>query len=320
VQTNLFATNHKVFDAIIVGGGPAGIACALELSFCNVQSLLIDKGSRLGGQLLDIKCELMNFAAGNFKSGLELAAVLQKQVTARQHANILRLQERTVTGIEPGQPELSVLVDGDVYKTRTIVLCTGYRVRRLTIPGTAQFQDDIFYAENAHTHSPQPDRVAVLGSGDSALVAALALAPKAERVYLLNRSKRWRTRSEFLEQARNHAHIEIIENVDLLSLTGTAKMTGAHLSDKTTNRVRNLSFARLFVKIGYAPNTEIFKNQIELNDTGHVQVDGKGRTNVAGIFAAGDIIPAELPRVATACGSGAVAAQSVMFYLGKRLC
>ncbi|HEY9758074.1 MAG TPA: NAD(P)/FAD-dependent oxidoreductase [Oculatellaceae cyanobacterium] len=326
LQASLFASNHKVFDVIIIGGGPAGISCALELSFCNVESVLVDRAERWGGQLFEVYSPLDNFAAGYLSDGEILAKKLQEQLAAPQNAKILPLQGRNVQSIEA--EKLHVSVDGEIYKARALVLCTGYRVRKLSVPGVSQFQTDIVYRQRTKANSGEKSsssapvrltRIAVLGSGDNAVTTALELSGNADQVYLINRAKGWRSRSEHLELARSNTKIEIIENADLISLTGATKLTGAHLVDKASGRIRNLSFDKLYVRIGYQPNTEMFKNQVEMNETGHIITDRLGATSTKGVFAAGDIVAGSVARVATACGSGATAAESVMLYLGKRL-
>jgi thioredoxin reductase len=326
LQANLFATNHRVFDAIIIGGGPAGISCALELNFCNVEALLVDRAQRWGGQLFDVYGPLDNFAAGPVGDGEALARKLQKQLAAPQNSKILQLQGRNVERVDLEKLQLSI--DGEIYKANALVLCTGYRVRKLSVPGVSQFQEDIVYRERMQSNNAtkveqpeatRPARLAVIGGGDNAVATVVELAEKGNQVYLINRSTRWRARAEYLQQARSRPGIEIVENADLVSLTGATKLTGAHLVDKTSGRVRNLSFEKLYVKIGYEPNTEIFKNQVELDDSGHIVTSRLGATSAQGVFAAGDIVSGNVARVATACGTGAAAAEAVMLYLKKRL-
>ena len=316
MQPNLFATNHKIFDAIIVGGGPAGINCALELSYCNVECLIVDGSERLGGQLWQIGEEILNFAGGHFKNGSSMARSMQKQVDDCQ-SKISMLLGRTVESIDA--PKKTVLVGDEVYQAKTILLASGYRLRRLSLPGMSMFQADILYRDDQSTSVYAGKRVAVLGGGDNALMKSLSLAQSAEQVFLLNRSKRWRARKEFFDQASRHPRIEIIENTDLESLSGQAKLTGAKLTDKATGRIRNVAIDKIFVKIGFAPNTESFRGQVDMDSSGHIITDSNGQSSVAGVFAAGDIVAGGCPRIATACGGGAIAAQSMMLNLGSRL-
>lgn len=314
MQANLFTTNHRTFDAIIIGGGPAGINCALELSYCGVDCLVIHDGQALGGQLLEIGEEIQNFAGGHFKNGAALAKTLQKQA---ETAKIHLLLGRTADKIDSQKKTVSV--GDEVYQAGAILLCTGYRLKKLDLPGVSLFQQDILYRDDTQPSNYQGSRVAVLGSGDNALLKSIALAAYAEQVFLLNRSTHWRARSEYLKNARSQPRLEIIENTELQSLSGQAKLSGARLVDKSTNRIRNLSIDKIFVKIGYAPNTESFRGQVAMNETGHIITDRQGATSVKGIFAAGDLEALSLPRIATACGGGSIAAQSIMLYLGKRL-
>ena len=316
LQANLFATNHKTFNAIIIGGGPAGVNCALELNYCGVDCLIVDKEEQIGGQLWQIGEEIENFAGGNFKNGAAMAQSMHKQI-AKTGSQVSLLLGRTVESIDAQR--LTVTVAGDVYQSKTILLASGYRLKKMNLPGVNLFQQDIIYRDEQPVSVYAGSRVAVLGGGDNALLKSLDLAEAAEQVFLLNRSRVFRARGEFLTRAKLHPRIEIIENTELESLSGTSKLNGARLIDKSTSRIRNLSVDKIFVKIGYTPNTESFRGQIDMDETGHIITDNLGACSVAGVFAAGDIIAGSCPRIATACGGGAIAAQSIMLSLGRRL-
>ena len=158
-----------------------------------------------------------------------------------------------------------------------------------------------------------------MGGGDNALMKALDLAKVAQHVYLINRTNKWRARSAFLDAAKSDNKIEILENTEIKSLSGESRLSGAVVVSKLDAVQRNLSLEKLFVKVGYSPNTEPFKGQVAMSESGYLIVDKGRQTNVTGIFAAGDIVAESCPRVATACGDGAMAAESMQIYLGKRL-
>ncbi len=147
MQENLFATNHKVFDAIIVGGGPAGINCALELKYCGVECLLVNNDQQLGGQLLQIGEEIINVAGRSFKNGPAMAKRMHRQVqdpnTPSNPSNpnvskIKLLLGRSVDSIDA--KKMTISISEDVYQTRVILLCTGYRLKKLGMPGISKFK------------------------------------------------------------------------------------------------------------------------------------------------------------------------------------
>lgn len=313
MQANLFATNHRVFDAIIIGGGPAGINCALELSYCGVDCLLINSSELIGGQLFEIGEELVNFAGGYFKDGASLAKTMQK-LAEKARINVL---VGVATKIDAEKKTVSV--NGDVYQGRTLLLCTGYRLKKLDLPGVSLFRDEIFYRDETAVTEYAGCRVAVLGGGDNALLKALSLATAVEQVFLLNRTNHWRARRSYLEKAQSEPRIEIIQNTDLVSLSGASHLNEIRLADKSTGRFRNVAVDKIFVKIGYAPNTEAFVGQVEMDKSGHIIIDESGQTSVKGVFCAGDIVANSVPRIATACGTGSTAAQSMQIFLGSRL-
>jgi thioredoxin reductase (NADPH) len=311
---NLFNSNAQVFDAIIIGGGPAGISCALELTYCKINCLLVEKNRELGGQLLGIR-EVANFAAGYFKDGTVLA---RNMTRLAENMKLNLLLEHAVERIEISQGTKVILINGEKYLAKSIVIATGVRLKMLELPGLSLVADDVLYRDQSAPEQFSNMRVAIIGGGDNALDKALELAQTAGQVFLVNRSNRWRCRLDLLQAARQNARIEILENVAVESLSGVGRLRSACLIDKSTGRIRNLSVDKLFIKIGYAPNTEALRGQIALDSDGYIQANSFGETSVPGVFAAGDVVSGVVPRIATACGTGSTVASALQLHLGAR--
>ncbi len=290
------------------------MSCALELSYCDVECLVIHDSERLGGQLWQISDQLLNLASGYFKDGASLAQSMQKLLEKTQ---IRLLLSHNVSSVDAENK--TVMVNSELYRAKTILLATGYRFKRIDLPGASLFQKDIFYGHDSPVSGVVKKRLAVLGGGDNAVMKALALSDLAEQVFLLNHSNHWRSRAKDLEVARLNKRIEIIENTELESLSGVDSLSGARLIDRNTGRFRNIAVDALFVNIGYAPNTELVRHQIAVDDTGHIVTDRWGRCSVSKIYAAGDIVAEGGARIATAFGSGSKAAMAIQLDLGLRL-
>jgi thioredoxin reductase (NADPH) len=306
--------DNKIYDAIIIGGGPAGISCALELSYCDVECLLICRDEQLGGQLWEIGGELINFAGGYFKNGGLLAKQLEEHT---KKTKIEIVKNKTVDRIDARNKY--VFCGQETYSARTILISSGLRLKSLDMPNSGPLKQDIIYRDDKDLSGYANIQVAVVGGGDNALMKALDLAGVARHVYLINRTDKWRARSAFLDSAKKNGKIEILENTEIKNLAGEAKLSGATVMNKLDGKQKQLTFEKLFMKIGYVPNTEPFKGEITMNESGYLITDRSRQTSEPGIYAAGDILSDSCPRVATACGDGAMAAESMQIHLGKRL-
>jgi thioredoxin reductase (NADPH) len=304
-------SNHRLFDTIIVGGGPAGLSAALELANAQVECLVLERENTSGGQLHQIKSEITDFAAGYFKDGSVLARNL---ADLSSRVNLKVALGRTVERFDLSAKK--IYTNGEEYKAKTILLATGNRLKRLDVPGASTFSEDIFYKSYDAPQTFSKMRVAVVGGGDNAAIKALELATAAEQVYLIHRSDNWKARPDLVREIKSNNRIEVFEHTEVDTISGSSRsINSLHLTSKQTKRVRNITIDKLFVKIGYAPNTEPFKDQVECDKEGYVIVNKDGATSVPSVFAAGDIISGGLPRIPSAMGTGALAARGVISQL-----
>ncbi len=306
----LFMSSHRLFDAIIIGGGPAGLNCALDLASCGVDCLVLERHTTIGGQLHEIKSEILDFAGGYFKDGSVLARDLHDLVS---RVNLKVVLGRTVEKFDLAAKKLGC--NGEEYRAKAIIVATGQRLKRLDVPGASTFAEDILYRNYDPPAVFNKMRLAVVGGGDNALLKALQLAEAAEQVSLIHRSDKWKARPDLLSQAKSHNRIEIFEHSEVDTISGSSRLNSLHLISKQTGRVRNLNIDKLFVKIGYTPNTEPFRDQIACDPTGRIVVSSRGETSLPGVYAAGDLISDSYPYIAAAVGTGILAARSVKDYL-----
>jgi thioredoxin reductase (NADPH) len=307
-------TSRAKHDVVVVGGGVAGVNCALECFDIQLDTILVEANATLGGQLPEIGHSVRNVAAGRFADGedlrrsmLEAAEILGDRVLLSHPVAKADLTTREID------------VDGEQLAGRAIVVATGTRRQYLEAAPDGAFGGDITYQVE-----PQLDRfagrdVAVIGGGDSATLDALALAHRGSTVTLIHRSPELTARYDIVRGIQQDPRVEHLPGWELEAARGAERLERIVVVRRSTGERRELAVQGLVVKIARVPNTELFEGQLELDRSGAVVVDRDLRTSRPGVFAAGDVVADAYPRVAAALGHGSLAARSVLHYLeGER--
>ncbi len=279
-----------IYDAIVVGAGPAGISCALECIENALDVIVLDRAERIGGQLSSIPGPLQNFSAGFYATGDALRDEMEK-VTA------LALPQRIVTGLKVESfnlPERILETNQGTLKARTIFLATGYRVRELA-----------------------KKKLIVVGGGDSAMLTALDLAEICPDITVLVRGATLKARPDIMAQIEAHPRITVLLNTSLKTLKGSPNLQSAIVAN--SDGERELPCHELIAKLGYTPNTEAFIDQLKSDERGHVIVDQSFATSIEGVFAGGDIVQPGYDRISFASGSGMMAAKSMRRVIGHNV-
>ncbi len=300
-----------LLDVIILGAGPAGISCALDLNESKINFLVVDRNSSVGGQLTEIPSPIPNLAAGWFDNG---TAVQQSLTDAAKRAGLNHLANETI--IECDLKNKILRSETRKYNAKTLFLATGYRLKKLPeSDNVKQFSKDIVYRTGT-LHDDFVDKdVVIVGGGDSAVYEALDRVKTARKVTLVNRSSNFRASSFILHEARKDKRIDWIENFEIESVFGKDKLQGITLRSTTDGTTINLPADKLVLKIGYVPNTEIFTGQIDMDSSGHIRIGADCSTSVQGVFAGGDMVTPGYDRIAVAMGHGALAAKAICEYL-----
>jgi len=303
----------RVHDVVVIGGGPAGVNCALECFDIQLETLLVDAAPVLGGQLPEVLHSVRNVAAGPFADGSAVQRSLQDA------AAILADRVRLSTEIT------SVDFDGRRLETgserlgyRSLVIAAGTSLRRLAVAPDGGFGGDITYQLETDPRHFTGSVAAVIGGGDSAALDALALAADGATVTLVHRSPALKARDDIVEQVRTSTRIEALSGWDVEATIGDDRLEGLELVRRETAERRTLAVNRLVVKIGRFPNTGFLDGQLELDGVHAIVVDRELQTSREGVFAAGDIVSDPYPRVAAALGQGSLAARSVLRHLQGR--
>jgi thioredoxin reductase (NADPH) len=306
-------TGEEHHDVVIVGGGAAGVNCALECFDIQLDTVLVEASATLGGQLPEILHSVRNVAAGRFADGEALQRALLE--SAEILGDRVRLSH-PVTTADVGAHAIEV--DGGRVSGRALVVATGTRKQYLETAPDGAFGGDVTYQLEPVLPSFAGRDVAVIGGGDSGTLDALELARRGSSVKLIHRSPNLSARPDILRQIHDQPRIEDLAGWQLEAAQGAEQLEGIVLVRPSTGERRELAVQRLVVKIARTPNTQLFGGQLDLDRSGAVVVDRELRTSVAGVFAVGDVVSGAYPRVAAALGQGSLAARSVLHYLEGR--
>src|SRR2546428_5649040 len=290
--------NH---DVIIIGGGPAGMSALIWCHSLGLRGVLIEQSPELGGQMLEMFHRVLNYPGLIAENGRELRDHFAAQL------DLLRLDYRTGHKIE--EVDLSLRrarCDGKWMQGEAIIIATGARKRKLGVPGEEKFEIRGVSFSATRDHSLYAGKkVSVIGGGDSAVQNSLLLARICPSVTLIHRSDRYRARPDWLKQARENPRITIINNAEVTAIEGGERVERLVIEDTRTGEIKSVETEGVFIRLGVAPNTEMFHGQIELDEAGFIRTDQRQRTSVEMVYAAGDGCRPPGLRVATAGGHGA---------------
>jgi thioredoxin reductase (NADPH) len=296
--------NH---DVIIIGGGPAGMSALIWCHSLGLRGVLLEQSPELGGQTLEMFHRVIDYPGLISENGRELRDHFAAQL------DLLRLDYRTGQKIE--EIDLSrrrARCDGNWMRGEAIIIATGARKRRLGVPGEEKFEIRGVSFSATRDHSLYAGKkVSVIGGGDSAVGNSLLLAGICPGVTLIHRSDKYRARPDWLEQARENPRITIINNAEVTAIEGGERVERLVIEDTRTREIKTVETEGVFIRLGVAPNTEMFRGQIEIDEAGFIKTDRRQRTSVEMVYAAGDVCRPVNFSVATAVAHGAIATKDI---------
>jgi len=301
-------------NVIIIGSGPAGYTAAIYAARAGLEPLVIAGSITAGGALMNTT-EVENFPG--FVEGIqgpELMETLQAQAE-RFGAQIL-FDDVTSAQLE-GDVKTVTTGLGKTFSAPAVILAMGSAYRELGLEGEKRLSgkgvswcatcDGFFFRDQA---------VAVIGGGDSAVEEATFLTRFASKVYLVHRRDELRASKIMADRAKADPKIEFVWNSEVVDVVGGDKLAALTLRDTVSGEVSNLEVTGMFVAIGHDPRNELVRGVIDLDDAGYVQVVGRTTaTNIAGVFACGDLVDSHYRQAITAAGSGCAAALDAQHYL-----
>ncbi len=300
-----------MYDAIIIGSGPAGLAAAIYGKRACLDILVLEKHPMSGGQILNTY-EVDNYPGLPGLSGMELGEKL------RDHAERMEVSFslEEVTGIEKSGTGYLVLTNSGRYESRAVILAMGADHRKLLVPGEEELRGmGVSYCATCDGAFFRDKITAVVGGGDVALEDALFLARICKKVYLIHRRDELRGAGVLQERVRRADNIEILWNTQVEEILGEDMVRAVRLYDKKKDSRSELLVNGIFVAVGITPNSRLAQGLVELDEKGYIRAGEDCAASLPGIFAAGDIRTKQLRQVITAASDGANAIASTEAYL-----
>ena len=300
------------FDVLIVGGGPAGAAAAVYAARKGIVTGIA--AERFGGQVLDTM-GIENYISVKETNGPHFATALEQHVKAYE-VDLMNLQRAESLALVDDLIEVK-LQSGATLTSRTVILATGARWRNMGVPGEAEYRNKgVTYCPHCDGPLFKGKRVAVIGGGNSGVEAAIDLAGLVSHVTLLEFAPELRADAVLQRKLNSLPNVTVIKNAQTTEVIGDGnKVQGLIYKDRATEAVHTLPLEGVFVQIGLLPNTDWLKGTVELSKHGEIVVDAHGRTNVPGVFAAGDATTTPFKQIVIAAGEGSKAALSAFDYL-----
>jgi thioredoxin reductase (NADPH) len=299
------------YDVVVLGGGPAGLTAAMYASRARLSTVLVERNFP-GGQMMMTE-NIENFPGFEGGPGMDLSEVIRKQAEKFGMQTINTEIERVdLLGLE----KILYTTDKKEIRTKTVILSLGARPRQLGVPGEMEFLGrGVSYCAVCDGAFFKDKKLAVIGGGDTAIEDSVFLTRYASSVYIIHRRDRLRAQKIIQERALAHPVIKVSWNTVVKSIGGGDMVDHVVLENVATREESKLSVDGVFVLIGNDPNTKMLEGQINLDDMGYIITDEEMRTNVPGVFAAGDVRKKLLRQVVTACADGAVAATVAEKYI-----
>ena len=291
------------FDIIIIGAGTAGMTAGIYAARANKKTLILE-GKNYGGQIINTP-DIENFPALNHISGIEYATNLYNQV---KELGVTYKREEVQNITE----DRVVTTNKNQYQAKAVIIATGTQNRKLGLEGEDNLVGrGISYCATCDGRFYKGKNVAVIGGGNTAIEDAIYLSDLADKVYLIHRREGFRADQKAIEILKSKENVEFILNNKPHKLIAENKLTGLEIINNE-NEITMIDVSGIFIAIGQIPNTEIFKDFIDLNESGYIKSKDGVHTNIYKIYVAGDVREKELRQLITAASDGAIAANTAI--------
>lgn len=301
-----------IYDVAILGGGPAGLTAAIYASRARLKTVLIERAYRGGQVAMCEKVENFPGFAGS-SSGYELCTAMAEQVDKfGAETKNLDVVELDLTS----SPKVLHTAEGEKIEAKTVILSLGATPRKLGVPGEMEFIGrGVSYCAVCDAAFFKDKKLIVVGGGDTAVEDSHFLTRYASSVSIIHRRDKLRAQRILQERALANPSIKVHWNSVVKSIGGKDSVEHVVLQNVHTNEETHVPVDGVFVLIGLDPNTKILNGAITLNEAGYILTDEDMRTNIPGVFAAGDVRHKMLRQIVTACADGAIAATAAEKYV-----
>lgn len=301
----------KIYDIVIIGSGPAGLSAAVYASRAKLESLVIEKAMMSGGQVLNTY-EVDNYLGMPGSNGFDMG------MKFREHAESMgaKFLVENVKKIEEIDGNYRIVTEKEEIETKTVIIATGAKHRKLGVLGEENFSGKgVSYCATCDGAFFRNKITAVVGGGDVAVEDAIFLARMCQKVYVIHRRDNFRAAKSLTERLMELENVEIIWDTVVEEIKGEEMVSSILIENKKTGQKEEKKVDGVFIAVGIEPNSAEFKNFVEQDESGYIKSDETGKTDKAGIFAAGDVRTKMLRQIVTAVSDGANAVTSAEKYL-----
>lgn len=293
--------NTNIYETIILGGGPAGVAAGVYADRKKIKTALIT--ADFGGQAT-VASQIENIPGHRFAiSGSQMAAGFKNQI---EKSGIDLILDQVLKVEKEGEIFKIITQEKGEFLTKTVLFSLGRKHRDLNVLGEEKFKGKgIAYCSTCDAPFFKDKEVAIIGGGNTAFNSAMDLFPYASHIYLLIRSEKIKADATLAEEAKKNPKISIIFNAQATEIFGNILVEGLKYNDLTINKTKELAVSGVFINVGMSPKSEPIKDLVELDEMGQVKVFSvRGDTSQKGIWAAGDITNLPFKQILTASGDG----------------
>tara|TARA_Y100000310_G_C20658862_1_gene803546 strand:- start:269 stop:1195 length:927 start_codon:yes stop_codon:yes gene_type:complete len=306
-----------MYDNVIIGAGVVGLASAMYAGRLNLKTIVFGttSGSELPiGGVITLTDTVENYPGFKKLTGMELAQKMEEH--AKEYN--AEIKEEKVHEIKKDGKQFLVKTDKSEYKTKTIIFATGAKWRELPMKGAEEFKNKgVHYCALCDGAMFKDKIVAIVGGSDTAADEALVLAQHAKKVYIIYRKEKIRAEPVNLKLVEKNKKIEIINNTNILEIKGEV-MVNKVILDKEFNKSKELAVNGVFGAIGHIPLSDLaVAIGVKINKKKEIMIDRNSKTNIQGIFAAGDVVDSEFKQAITGVGEGVVAVYSTYEHIKR---
>lgn len=304
--------NH--FDVIVIGAGAAGLTAGIYLSRAKVKTLILNEGA-VGGQMV-LTHEIANYPGVENISGYGLARIMKTQ--AQKFGCVIKSNLK-ITFLELNDEIKKVTVnDKEIYTSNAVIISTGGKSRMIGAISEDKFKGKgISYCATCDGDFFQDKEIIVVGGGNSALEEAVSLTKYASKVTVVHQFDHFQALEHYVDEAKKNEKIDFIMESKIIEFIGDEKLEAVKIQHQTTNAIIEMKIDGVFIFIGYVPNTESLEDIVELNEWKEIVVDKNMKTNLNGVYAAGDSIQKRYRQVTTAVADGTIAALAAVEYINE---
>lgn len=303
---------EHIFDTIIIGGGPAGYTAALYAARAGLDAVLIEKLSA-GGQMA-LTGDIDNYPG--FDEGIDGFTLGMKMQQGAERFGA-KTEYGEVLSVDFSKPVKEIITDSKAFFAKSVIIASGANPRELGIENEVELIGrGVHYCAHCDGRFYKDKTVAVIGGGNSAAADALYLSRLAKKVYLIHRRDKLRAENIYKKPLLEAENIEFLWNTTAENFITDNRVTGLEIKNVLSGEISEISCDGVFISIGRKPATEFLKDAVELDENGYIIADETTKTNIDGVFAAGDVRTKTFRQIVTAVADGATAVHKTEEYLG----